>query len=63
MPPPSWCIVQDPMRLISGGDDGSARVWSLHQERSVMTIDGRANVCRYSRQYGPWPYTTLKYAH
>ena len=46
-PPPSCCIVQDPMRLISGGDDGTARVWSLHQERSVMTIDGRANVCRY----------------
>ena len=34
------------MRLASGGDDGIARVWSLNQKgRSVVTIDGRANVC------------------
>ncbi|GAX79000.1 hypothetical protein CEUSTIGMA_g6440.t1 [Chlamydomonas eustigma] len=35
----------DPMKLISGGDDGTARIWSLNQERSVATIEGRANVC------------------
>ena len=34
------------MRLASGGDDGIARVWSLNQKgRSVVSIDGRANVC------------------
>ena len=35
----------DPMRLISGSDDGLVKVWSMLQDSSVMTINSHANVC------------------
>lgn len=41
----------DPARLLSGGDDGLVKVWSIHQETSAATIDLRANVC--SVQFSP----------
>lgn len=36
---------RDPYKLASGSDDTTVRIWSTRQRRSLMTIDGRANVC------------------
>ncbi|EFJ45400.1 hypothetical protein VOLCADRAFT_42633, partial [Volvox carteri f. nagariensis] len=41
----------DPARLLSGGDDGLIKLWSIQQETSTTTIDLRANVC--SVQFSP----------
>eukprot|EP00899_Mesostigma_viride_P005530 jgi/Mesvir1/14979/Mv14641-RA.1 len=41
----------DPTRLVSGSDDGTVKLWSLAQEKSVVTIESRANVC--SVQFSP----------
>jgi hypothetical protein len=41
----------DPARLVSGSDDGTVRLWSVHQEGSVAAIDTHANVC--SVQFAP----------
>ncbi|KAJ3045226.1 coatomer subunit alpha [Rhizophlyctis rosea] len=35
----------DPMRFASGGDDTQVKIWSTNQQRSVSTIESRANVC------------------
>ncbi|KAJ3027263.1 coatomer subunit alpha, partial [Rhizophlyctis rosea] len=35
----------DPMRIASGGDDTKVKIWSVNQQRSVCTIESRANVC------------------
>ncbi|GLC43148.1 hypothetical protein PLESTB_000858000 [Pleodorina starrii] len=41
----------DPARLLSGGDDGLVKLWSIQQDTSTATIDLRANVC--SVQFSP----------
>ena len=41
----------DPTRLVSGGDDGAVRVWSLSQRDAAAKIQTRANVC--SVQFSP----------
>ncbi|GFR51342.1 hypothetical protein Agub_g13765 [Astrephomene gubernaculifera] len=41
----------DPARLLSGGDDGLVKLWSIQQESSTATLDLRANVC--SVQFSP----------
>lgn len=41
----------DPMRLASGSDDGTVRVWSLNQETSVAQLHCAANAC--SVQFNP----------
>ncbi|KAJ2784206.1 hypothetical protein H4R18_001261 [Coemansia javaensis] len=35
----------DPTRLCSGSDDGKVKIWSTNRRASVMTIEGKANVC------------------
>ncbi|KAJ1916433.1 hypothetical protein H4219_003798 [Mycoemilia scoparia] len=35
----------DPTRLCSGSDDGRVKVWITNRRNSVMTLDGKANVC------------------
>ncbi|KAJ2892492.1 hypothetical protein GGI21_005597, partial [Coemansia aciculifera] len=35
----------DPMRLCSGSDDGKVKIWTTNRRTSVMTIEGKANVC------------------
>ncbi|KAJ2158073.1 hypothetical protein GGF46_004038 [Coemansia sp. RSA 552] len=35
----------DPTRLCSGSDDGKVKVWATNRRASVMTIEGKANVC------------------
>ncbi len=35
----------DPTQLASGSDDTKVKVWSTNQRKSVMTIEGKANVC------------------
>lgn len=35
----------DPTRLLSGSDDGSIRLWSLYQQRSVGKVDCNTNIC------------------
>ncbi|OMH81620.1 E3 ubiquitin-protein ligase COP1 [Zancudomyces culisetae] len=34
-----------PTRLCSGGDDGRVKVWSTTSRSSVLTLEGKANVC------------------
>ncbi|KXZ53054.1 hypothetical protein GPECTOR_8g49 [Gonium pectorale] len=41
----------DPARLLSGGDDGLVKLWSIQQESSAATVDLRVNVC--SVQFSP----------
>lgn len=41
----------DPSRLASGSDDGTVRLWTIHQEASVGVLDVRHNVC--SVQFSP----------
>ncbi|KAJ1732097.1 hypothetical protein LPJ72_003602 [Coemansia sp. Benny D160-2] len=35
----------DPTRLCSGSDDGKVKIWTTNRQQSVMTIEGKANVC------------------
>ncbi|GAB4823950.1 hypothetical protein N2152v2_010996 [Parachlorella kessleri] len=42
---------QDPTRFLSGSDDGTVRLWSMHDESSVLQIKAPANVC--SVQFSP----------
>ncbi|KAJ2587034.1 hypothetical protein H4R99_008280, partial [Coemansia sp. RSA 1722] len=35
----------DPTRLCSGSDDGKVKIWTTNRRASVMTIEGKANVC------------------
>lgn len=35
----------DPTRLLSGSDDGSIRLWSMCQQRSVGKVDCNTNIC------------------
>ena len=35
----------DPMRFASGSDDGTVKIWSINQQKSVMNIRAKANVC------------------
>ncbi|KAI9501027.1 WD40-repeat-containing domain protein [Coemansia spiralis] len=44
----------DPTRLCSGSDDGKVKIWSTNKRSSVMTIEGKANVCcvRFSPLHG-----------
>ncbi|KAJ1956765.1 hypothetical protein GGI12_005222 [Dipsacomyces acuminosporus] len=35
----------DPTRLCSGSDDGKIKVWTTNRRASVLTIEGKANVC------------------
>ncbi|KAJ1954580.1 hypothetical protein EC988_002355 [Linderina pennispora] len=35
----------DPTRLCSGSDDGKVKVWATNRRASVLTIEGKANVC------------------
>ncbi|KAJ2305815.1 hypothetical protein IWW54_004957, partial [Coemansia sp. RSA 2705] len=35
----------DPTRLCSGSDDGKVKIWTTNRRSSVMTIEGKANVC------------------
>ncbi|KAJ1823840.1 hypothetical protein LPJ73_009367, partial [Coemansia sp. RSA 2703] len=35
----------DPTRLCSGSDDGKVKIWTTNRRTSVMTIEGKANVC------------------
>ncbi|GLI64451.1 hypothetical protein VaNZ11_007723 [Volvox africanus] len=41
----------DPARLLSGGDDGLVKLWSIQQDNSTSTIELNANVC--SVQFSP----------
>lgn len=44
----AWSIAYcnaDPTKIASGSDDSHVKIWSLNMRRSVLTIDGRANVC------------------
>ncbi|GIL90651.1 hypothetical protein Vretimale_15730 [Volvox reticuliferus] len=41
----------DPARLLSGGDDGLVKLWSIQQDTSTSTIELNANVC--SVQFSP----------
>jgi hypothetical protein len=50
----AWSVdfsLPDPSRLASGSDDGTVRLWSIHQEASVATMETRHNVC--SVQFSP----------
>lgn len=35
----------DPTRIVSGSDDGTVRLWSVRDDRSVTRINTGANVC------------------
>ncbi len=35
----------DPTMLVSGSDDGKAKVWSTRDRNSVLDVEIRANVC------------------
>jgi WD40 repeat protein len=35
----------DPTRLVSGSDDGTVKLWSVHSEASTATIETKVNVC------------------
>ncbi|KAJ2775910.1 hypothetical protein IWQ57_000067 [Coemansia nantahalensis] len=35
----------DPTRLCSGSDDGKVKIWTTNRRSSVLTIEGKANVC------------------
>jgi protein suppressor of PHYA-105 1 len=35
----------DPLRFLSGSDDGSVRLWSVHEQHSAARIAAPANVC------------------
>eukprot|EP00898_Chlorokybus_atmophyticus_P008924 jgi/Chlat1/9032/Chrsp94S08300 len=35
----------DPTRLASASDDGRVKIWSISQESSCATIEGKANLC------------------
>ncbi len=39
-----FCSV-DPTLLVSGSDDGKAKVWSTRDRNSVLDVDIKANVC------------------
>jgi protein suppressor of PHYA-105 1 len=41
----------EPTRLVSSSDDGTVKLWSIHQESSVGTLQLHANVC--SVQFSP----------
>lgn len=41
----------EPTRLVSSSDDGTVKLWSIHQEASVGTLQLHANVC--SVQFSP----------
>jgi protein suppressor of PHYA-105 1 len=41
----------EPTRLVSSSDDGTVKLWSIHQEASVGTLNLHANVC--SVQFSP----------
>lgn len=50
----AWSVdfsLPDPSRLASGSDDGTVRLWSIHQEASVATMTAGHNVC--SVQFSP----------
>ncbi|KAJ2025282.1 hypothetical protein GGI06_000648 [Coemansia sp. S85] len=44
----------DPTRLCSGSDDGKVKIWTTNKRTSVMTIEGKANVCcvRFNQLHG-----------
>jgi protein suppressor of PHYA-105 1 len=48
-PPPPPQV--DPTRLVSGSDDGTVKLWSVHSEASTATIETKVNVC--SVQFSP----------
>ena len=35
----------DPTRFVSGGDDGTVRLWSMRDYAATAVIDSKANVC------------------
>ncbi|PJF19675.1 hypothetical protein PSACC_00503 [Paramicrosporidium saccamoebae] len=44
----SWSVdfsTTDPTRLASGSDDCYVKLWSLKSRKSILTIDGKANIC------------------
>jgi protein suppressor of PHYA-105 1 len=41
----------EPTRLVSSSDDGTVKLWSIHQDTSVATLQLHANVC--SVQFSP----------
>eukprot|EP00775_Hariotina_reticulata_P006474 gene6474-6702_t len=41
----------EPTRLVSSSDDGTIKLWSIHQDTSVATLQLHANVC--SVQFSP----------
>ena len=41
----------DPTRFLSGSDDCTVRLWSLHDPAAAAVIDAKANVC--SVQFSP----------
>ncbi|EFN57379.1 hypothetical protein CHLNCDRAFT_142774 [Chlorella variabilis] len=49
----------DPMRFLSGSDDGSVRLWSVHEQASVARIAAPANVC--SVQFSPADSHTIAF--
>jgi protein suppressor of PHYA-105 1 len=49
----------DPMRFLSGSDDGSVRLWSVHEQSSVSRIAAPANVC--SVQFSPADSHTIAF--
>ncbi|PVZ99501.1 hypothetical protein BB558_004502 [Smittium angustum] len=53
----AWSVdfsTTDPNKLCSGSDDGKVKIWSLNTRSSVMTIEGKANICcvRFNPELG-----------
>eukprot|EP00854_Cymbomonas_tetramitiformis_P002291 gene2291-3010_t len=49
----------DPSRVLSGSDDGTVKLWHLSQQRSVATLQGKANVCCV--QFSPFDSNLIAY--
>lgn len=48
---PGGGVQADPTRFLSGSDDCTVRLWSLHDPAAAAVIDAKANVC--SVQFSP----------
>ena len=41
----------DGRRIVSGSDDGTLKVWDVATGKCVATLNGHANIVRYSVRY------------
>jgi len=44
-------VFPDGRRVVSGGDDGTLKVWDVATGKCVATLNGHANIVRYSVRY------------